>query len=124
MCMQNRARATLFYDPYVQQRLVGRLTTVLADDASILINRQYLLRSELTLVDPTRTHRDPQRLTLDHRAKIPTRPQQPPARMKPLRHRRQLRGNLRDALCHEKMLTRMHADALQRMFDVARERIR
>src|SRR6185369_5153377 len=109
MSMQHRPCATFFHDAYVQQRLVRRLTTILAHDASILIDRQHLLRPELTLIDPTRTHRNPQRLTLDHRTQIPPRPQQPPTPMKPPRHRRQPRCNLRD-VCHEKMLTRMKAD--------------
>jgi hypothetical protein len=55
---------------------------MLAHDSRILVDREELIRREFTLIDPTGTHRDPQRLTLDHRTQIPTSPEQPPAPMK------------------------------------------
>jgi hypothetical protein len=94
MRVQHRSGTAFFYNLYVEQRLVRRLTSILVHDASIFINRQNLLRPQFTLINPTRTHRDSERLPLDHGTKIPTRPQQPPTRMKPLRYRGELRCNL------------------------------
>jgi hypothetical protein len=82
MRVQHRAGAALLYDPYMEQTFIGRFTTMLAHDSRILVDREELIRREFTLIDPTRTHRDPQRLTLDHRTQIPTSPEQPPAPMK------------------------------------------
>src|SRR6185369_7511716 len=49
------------------------------------------------------------RFSLDHRTKIPTRPQQPPARMKPFGHRHQSGRNLLKAIRHEeKDATKRH----------------
>ena len=55
---------------------------------------------KFTLIHPTRAHRQLQRLTLDHRTQIPTRPQQPPTRMKPPRHRGKAGSNLSEPIRH------------------------
>jgi hypothetical protein len=71
---------------------------MLAHEPSIFVNREYLVGAQLTLIDPTRTHRNPERLPLDHHTQIPTRPQQPPTRMKPLRNGCQARRNVLKAI--------------------------
>src|SRR5262249_17536137 len=96
MCVEHGARATLLDDAYVKQTLVRRLAGISVNDASILIDREHLLRHQLTLIDPTRAHRQSERLPLDHRTQIPTRPQQPSARMKSLRNHRHPRRKLRE----------------------------
>jgi hypothetical protein len=102
--VQHRTGAALLHNAYVEQTLVGWLTKILVHDASILIDREHLIRRKLTFIATTRTHREPERLTLDHRTQIPTRPKQPPAPMKALRSRREVRRKFREVLCHERKM--------------------
>src|ERR1051325_1492833 len=102
--MEHRARATFLDDAYVKQALVRRLARIVVNDTSILIDREHLVRFQLTLIDTTRTHRQSERLTLDHRTQIPTRPQQPPPRIKPIRDHRHPRRKLREVVRHARRM--------------------
>src|ERR1051325_9346489 len=81
-----------------QMLTIDENARIVDNDTSILIDREHLVRFQLTLIDTTRTHRQSERLTLDHRTQIPTRPQQPPARIKPLPNPRHPRRKLREVV--------------------------
>ena len=98
--VQHGARASLSHDSYVEQALVRRLATMIAHYPRLFIDGKELFGREFTLVDAARTHREAQRLTLDHGTKVPTRPEQPPTPVETLRHRGQPLCNLTKLIRH------------------------
>src|SRR6266567_6303870 len=93
MSVQDRAGAHAVHDGQMKQCLRRRPATA-ADDAGCTVYLQKLRQRERTLVQSRRSHRQPQGLARNHRAKVSTRSQNPSPRVEIFSNLRQFSSSL------------------------------